>query len=138
MFILGIFLIISGLVFLGITLFMKHFVQSTSEQWVKSKGRIAGYNTEDYSSMVIPLVQIVDNGNTVVASASTIRDKKKPIVGTEVDVEYRKNVFSNGKCTYQIIILDDRGKSANEENILLVFTAITIIFFVVGAIIIII
>lgn len=121
----GIILIIAGLVFILIYMWMRKFLEKTKNDWEQTTATIISYNVEDYSSRDTPIVQFCDDGREVMASASTVPHKGRPLIGETVHIEYRRNPARNGGHTYQVIISSDSGDSSN---------AVTIIMLVIGVV----
>ncbi len=107
---LVVFLIAAGAVFILIGVWAKKFLKSTANEWISSTCIVKAYNREDYSSRETPLVMFYDNGKQVFASGSSVPARNRPQPGTEVPMEYRRNVFSDGRTTYQVILKIDGDK----------------------------
>lgn len=129
--ILGIFLIVAGIAFIAIGLGARKFAEATKDDWKKGFGRISGYNVKNYSSYVTPLVRLDVDGESVLATASSIRSSAAPEPGETVEIEYRRNDLSNGRKTYNVIVLLD-GKKPNEDWVPYVFLGIGILLGIGG------
>lgn len=123
--------ILSGILFSGIAVFLYRFSQMTINEWTNTQGTIVGYNTSDYSSWVTPLVRFCVDEKYVVASASSIKDKKKPAVGTSVAIAYRKNLLRNGRTTYQTIIYM-KGPESKDDAVVWFMFGIGVVLLIVG------
>ena len=128
----GIALVLMGVIFILIARWIRKFAESTKDEWKTAAARILFYNTEDYSSRDVPVVEFTDDdGNRTTASASPVPSKNRPEPGTEVTVEYRKNFFENRKPTYQVVIAGGNGKG--EKTVPVIFLTLGIVMTAAGA-----
>lgn len=65
-----------------------------------------GYRQEDNSSYVKPRVRFFDNGEEVLTGAQSIRSKRCPEIGTEVEIAYVAGHFM-GRQTWRVRIIQN-------------------------------
>ena len=133
--ILGVILITCGGIFLIAALWFKRSIAANEDKWVNTTGTIMMYNTEDYSSRVRPVVQFMENGKEILATAASIAQKDCPKPGTVIPIEYRRNDFPNGNVTYQVFLTGDQAKSFDDTILIPVILILGVGLMVGGAVV---